>query len=59
MGHRRLADRTAKISDLDPQGISPTSLPKIANRHRMRKIDELLTWACVKADAACEHRLRR
>ena len=42
---------TCKMNDVDPQAYLADILAKIANRHPMRKIDELLPWAYVKADA--------
>ncbi len=42
---------TAKMNDLDPQAYLADVLAKIAGRHPMSRIDELLPWAYVKAAA--------
>ena len=49
LGHPRLAHRTAKMNDLDPQACLADVLDKIAGRHPMSNIDELLPWADIKA----------
>jgi transposase len=43
---------TCKMNDVDPQAWLADVLDKIANRHPMNKIDELLPWAYVKNDIA-------
>jgi len=40
---------TAKMNDLDPQTYLADVLTKIANRHPVSRIDELLPWAYAKA----------
>ena len=42
---------TAKMNDVDPQAYLADVLAKIANRHPMSKLDELLPWAYVKTNA--------
>jgi hypothetical protein len=42
---------TAKMNDLDPQTYIADVLAKIANRHPISRIDELLPWAYAKAAA--------
>jgi hypothetical protein len=39
------------MNDLDPQAYLADVLAKIAGRHPMSRIDELLPWAYVKAAA--------
>ncbi len=39
---------TCKMNDVDPQAWLADVLDKIANRHPMSKIDELLPWAYIK-----------
>lgn len=43
---------TCKMNDLDPQAYLADVLAKIANRHPISRIDELLPWAYVKPGAA-------
>ena len=38
---------TCKMNDVDPQAWLADVLDKIANRHPMSKIDELLPWAYI------------
>src|SRR3984957_4806502 len=42
---------TAKMNDVDPRAYLADVLAKIANRHPMSKLDELLPWAYVKTNA--------
>ena len=42
---------TCKMNDVDPQAWLADVLDKIANRHPMSRIDELLPWAYIKDDA--------
>jgi transposase len=39
------------MNDVDPQAYLADILAKIANRHPMSKLDELLPWAYVKTNA--------
>ncbi len=48
---------TAKMNDLDPQAYLADVLVKIANRHPMSRIDELLPWAYAKAAAEAERQV--
>jgi transposase len=43
---------TCKMNDVDPQAWLADVLDKIANRHPMSRIDELLPWAYITDDAA-------
>ena len=42
---------TCKMNDVDPQAWLADVLDKIANRHPMSKIDELLPWAYINNGA--------
>jgi len=42
---------TCKMNDVDPQAWLADLLDKIANRHPMSRIDELLPWAYISDDA--------
>jgi len=42
---------TCKMNDVDPQAWLADVLDKIANRHPMSRIDELLPWPYIKDDA--------
>src|SRR5277367_1577173 len=42
---------TAKMNDVDPQAYLADVLAKIANRHPVSRLDELLPWAYVKTNA--------
>ena len=42
---------TCKMNDVDPQAWLADVLDKIANRHPMSKIDELLLWAYINNGA--------
>src|SRR5271156_1382000 len=42
---------TAKMNDVDPQAYLADVLAKIANRHPVSKLDELLPWAYVNTTA--------
>ncbi len=42
---------TCKMNDVDPQAWLADVLDKIANRHPMSRVDELLPWAYIIDDA--------
>ena len=51
LGHPRLVDRNLQDERFDPQAWLANVLDKIANRHPMSKIDELLPWAYINNGA--------